>query len=38
MVDRLRAWYATPPSVEGVRPYTLGAMLDSTLQLYHALA
>jgi len=37
MVDRLRAWYTTPPSVEGVRPYTLGAMLDSTLQLYQAL-
>jgi glycosyltransferase involved in cell wall biosynthesis len=38
MAARLQAWYATPPSMQGVRPYTLASMLDSTLQLYHALA
>jgi len=38
MVDRLQAWYATPPSMEGVRPHTLASMLDSTLRLYRALA
>jgi glycosyltransferase involved in cell wall biosynthesis len=38
MVDRLCAWYTAPPSMQGVRPYTLDAMLDSTLQLYQDLS
>lgn len=37
MVTRLQAWYTAPPSMQGVRPYTLASMLDSTLRLYHDL-
>ncbi len=37
MVERLRSWYTTPPSLQGVRPYTLQDMLESTLALYQSL-
>ena len=34
MVDLLEAWNTAPPSMQGVSPYTLADMLDSTLELY----
>lgn len=37
MVARLQAWYAAPPSMRSVRPYTLDDMLTGTLELYHNL-
>ena len=37
MVERLRTWYTAPPSLQGVRPYTLQDMLERTLALYQSL-
>jgi glycosyltransferase involved in cell wall biosynthesis len=37
VVGRLREWFAGRPSLQGVRPYTLQEMLDSTLALYQRL-
>jgi glycosyltransferase involved in cell wall biosynthesis len=34
MVERLAGWFESPPSMQGVRPYTLDEMLDKTLSLY----
>jgi len=34
MVERLAGWFVSPPSMEGVRPYTLDEMLEKTLSLY----
>ncbi len=38
MADRLAGWIEAPPPMDGVRPHTLEAMLDSTLELYRELA
>jgi len=38
MVARLANWYAAPPSLQEVRVHTLDAMLERTIELYHALA
>ena len=37
VVGRLQEWFAERPSMQGVRPYTLKQMLDSTLELYQGL-
>jgi glycosyltransferase involved in cell wall biosynthesis len=37
MVERLQAWYAAPPALQGVSPSTLQDMLARTLALYHDL-
>ena len=37
MVDRLLAWHAEPPAMQGVNSYTLPDMLAHTLALYHSL-
>jgi glycosyltransferase involved in cell wall biosynthesis len=36
VVDRLHAWFAASPSMEGVRPVALTEMLERTLELYQA--
>ena len=37
MSERLRMWYAAPPSMQGTVPYTLQDMLERTLALYRDL-
>ena len=36
MVARLASWFESPPSMQGVRPYTLDEMLDKTISLYQS--
>jgi glycosyltransferase involved in cell wall biosynthesis len=38
LVERLAAWYAEPPSMRDVSPWTLDDMLEQTLALYRELA
>jgi glycosyltransferase involved in cell wall biosynthesis len=38
MAGCLAGWMTTPPSMTNVRPHTLDAMLDETLDLYHEMA
>ena len=38
MAERLAGWMTMPPSMTNVRPHTLDAMLDETLDLYHEMA